>query len=133
MSLRRWKLLAFAFAGASVLHAGGGLADDDSKRKRRDHEVAREALTSGEIRPLEAIVAEVRRTVPGDIVGVELEKYSGQWVYKIKVITPSGTMQRVTIEARGSAAPPPPAVVQTAPIAPAPDTAPPVAAEPRSR
>lgn len=88
--------------------AGGGLADDErGERKRRDHEIARKALLSGEIRPLEAVIAEVRRTVPGDIVGVELETHHGRWIYKLKVITPSGTMQRVTVDGRqaGDAAP----------------------------
>ncbi len=126
----RWKSLAFALAGCSFLSAAGVLADDEGKRRRRDHEVAREALTNGEIRPLEAVVAEVRRTVPGDIVGIELEKYSGQWVYKIKVITPSGAMQRVNIDARGSGTPASGAAPPS-PLAPA--TAPPTATEPRSR
>ena len=133
MQLRRWKLVAVGFAVAGVLHAGGVLADDDSKRKRRDHEVARDALTSGEIRPLEAIIAEVRRTMPGDIVGIELEKYSGQWVYKIKMIAPSGAMQRVTIDARSSATPPP-APAHQAPLAPGtPPTTPPPTTDTRSR
>lgn len=130
VQVRRCKLIAVALAAATVLIIGGARADDEGKRKRRDHEVARDALTSGEIRPLEAIIAEVRRTMPGDIVGIELEKYSGHWVYKIKVISPSGTMQRVQIDARGSATPSPPAT-QHAPVAPAHSQQP--AADVRSR
>ncbi len=133
MPSRCRKMIAFGLFAAAVLDAGALLADDDGKRRRRDQEVARDALTRGEIRPLEAIIAEVRRTVPGDIVGIELEKYSGHWVYKIKVISPSGTMQRVQIDARGSATPPsaadppPPA----ASVIPAPGQ--PTAADVRSR
>lgn len=141
VQLRRWTFVAaaVALAGIGVMPVGNALADDDGKRKRRDHEVARDALTNGEIRPLEAIIAEVRRTVPGDIVGIELEKYSGQWVYKIKVIAPSGAMQRVTIDARGGAVAPSSAG-QPAALAPlsipgpiAPATTLPPAAETRSR
>lgn len=92
-------IVAFSLALAT---AGPLVADDESKRKRHDHEVARRALASGEIRPLETVIAEVRKSTPGEIVGIELEKYSGQWVYKIKVITPAGSMQKVTIDARGN-------------------------------
>ena len=72
-------------------------------RPRTDHETARRALSKGEIRPLDSVIADVRRTVPGDIVGVELDKQHGRWTYRIKVITPAGRMKRVQIDARAAA------------------------------
>ena len=94
------RLIIMGTAVGIGLGSTGLAADDEGGRKRRDHEIARKALLSGEIRPLEAVIAEVRRTVPGEIVGVELESYHGRWTYKLKVITPSGTMQRVVVDAR---------------------------------
>ena len=119
----RW---AVAIAVVSlVVGTGGGAprADDEGSgdKKRRDHEIARKALVSGEIRPLEAVIAEVRSSVPGEIVGIELEKHQGRWTYKIKVITPSGAMQRVLVDARsnGEAPGPTPGVPHALPPGPA--------------
>lgn len=99
---RAGAALTIIAAAAALIGFGSSiLADDEGGgRKRRDHEVARKALLSGEIRPLEAVIAEARRTVPGEIVGVELENHHGRWTYKLKIITPAGTMQRVMIDAR---------------------------------
>jgi uncharacterized membrane protein YkoI len=75
--------------------------DSQHRHKRRaDHEVAREAFTAGQIRPLEQVLAEVRETAPGDIVGVELDQRDTRWVYIIKVITPDGSLRRISIDAR---------------------------------
>ncbi len=45
----------------------------------------------------------VRRTIPGDIAGIELERKGGNWLYEIKVISPKGVMIEVHIDARTGA------------------------------
>jgi uncharacterized membrane protein YkoI len=96
-------------AGAGVLHAFGGdhgHAREDSGRPHgghEDHDVAREAMKRGEIMPLERVVAEVRKTISGNIVGVELENKHGTWVYEFKVLAPDGSMIDVYADARTAA------------------------------
>jgi len=75
------------------------LADDDD-RHRRDHDLARQALERGEVMPLEAVLAEVRRTISGELVGVELEHEHGVWLYEIKMIMPGGGLTEVKVDAR---------------------------------
>jgi hypothetical protein len=117
------RLLVVLVGLGASLGTTAARADDEANRKRRDHDVARKALTTGEIRPLEDVIAEVRRTVAGDIVGVELEQHDGRWTYEIKVITPPGRMRKVKVDAsRTPAAPVPSAgsLTQPAQSTPAP-------------
>lgn len=72
----------------------------DGKKYPLDHEIAREALLRGEILPLEAVLAEVRKSVKGEFVGVELERRHGVWVYTLKMLTPAGELQKIRVEAR---------------------------------
>jgi uncharacterized membrane protein YkoI len=102
----RILLVLTLVAGFAVAHAFGG--DDDHEREsfrhphrgHEDHDVAREALERGEIMPLEKVVAEVRKTISGKLVGVDLERKRGAWVYEIKVLAPDGSMIEVYADAR---------------------------------
>lgn len=82
---------------AAVPHAP---ADDDDKKRRVDHKIARQALLRGEIMPLEALLMEIRKTVPGEFVGVELEFKHGIWVYTLKILPPDGKLVRFLADAR---------------------------------
>ncbi|MCW5771453.1 MAG: PepSY domain-containing protein [Rhodospirillaceae bacterium] len=84
-----------AFAGALALLAllaAPARADEDDRhdRDRRDHDRARRALERGEVLPLERILAAVRAHVPGEILGVELEREHGAWIYEVRVVDASG-------------------------------------------
>ncbi|MBA2125438.1 peptidase M4 [Hyphomicrobium methylovorum] len=94
------KLLA-SFVAAALL-AGGSVAavgDDDA----RDHELARQALLEGRIRPLIEITAEFKAQFAGEILGVELEvedKAGTKFVYEFKVLTPDGKLKEVEVDAK---------------------------------
>ncbi|HEY7607656.1 MAG TPA: PepSY domain-containing protein [Alphaproteobacteria bacterium] len=79
-----------------ALLAAPALADEDDKH---DHDRARRALERGEVLPLERILAAVRAQVPGEVVGVELEREHGAWVYEVRVIDPSGRRLDVRVDA----------------------------------
>ncbi len=95
----RILLGAALVAGFAVSHAFG---DDHSRphRSHEDHDVARDALERGEIMSLEKVVAEVRKTISGKLVGVDLERKHGKWVYEIKMLAPDGSMIEVYADAR---------------------------------
>jgi uncharacterized membrane protein YkoI len=95
----RWiKALAAAVVCAIVLGVAASFADDD--RHAREHEEIRAALQRGEVLPLARILAIAQERVPGDVLEVELESKRGALVYEIKVLTQSGRVREIKIDAR---------------------------------
>lgn len=73
------------------------LAGDDD---HHDHEIARRALLEGRIRPLAEITEAVKPSLPGEILGVEIEiEDAGRIVYEFDVITPEGMLKEVEVDA----------------------------------
>lgn len=92
--------------GVAVLLQGGSLsyADSDDRNKHaREHEEMRAALQRGEVLPLTRILEIAKQQVPGDVIEVELESKRGELVYEIKVLTESGRVREIKIDARKGA------------------------------
>ncbi len=81
----------------SLFPMSAALADKD------DHVEARVLLQRGEILPLAQILEVVQRRVPGDVIEVELEREDSGWEYDVKVLTPTGLVRKVTLNARNGA------------------------------
>lgn len=88
--------LAFV-AAVSLLPVSVALAGKD------DHVEARRLLQKGEILPLVQILDVAQRRVPGDVIEVELELEDSGWEYKVKVLTPTGHVRKITLNARNGA------------------------------
>jgi uncharacterized membrane protein YkoI len=73
-------------------------ADDD--KKQREHDAIREALQRGEALPLVRILALAQQAVPGDVIEVELERKHEALVYEIKVLTQTGRVREIKLDAR---------------------------------
>jgi uncharacterized membrane protein YkoI len=86
--------LALMFAGPGIAHADDREDDDDD-----DHDRARRALEEGRVRPLAEILARVRDQLGGEVVGVELDRQDGRYVYEFKVITSAGRLREVYVDA----------------------------------
>lgn len=71
--------------------------------KHDDHVAARELLRRGEILPLDQILEVAQRRVPGDVIEVELEHEDEGWEYDVKVLTPTGHVRKITLNARNGA------------------------------
>lgn len=69
-----------------------------------DHDQARRALQSGEILPLDKILASVTAKHPGQVIEVELEqeRIEGKkiWVYEIKSVTQDGKLLKLEVDAK---------------------------------
>ena len=65
-----------------------------------DQDAARQAVESGEIRPLADILATVRGRLPGEVVGVEIESKNGRWLYEFRVLDGKGRLFEVSVDAR---------------------------------
>lgn len=89
---RRWSLvLLFATSFATFMTFA---ADFD------DHDQARQALESGEILPLNAVLERVNLDTPGRVLEVELDRKDERWVYEIKLLRQGGSVVKLRIDAR---------------------------------
>lgn len=63
-----------------------------------DHESALRALSRGEVKPLDEILANIE---PGadTFVGVVLDRSTGRWIYETKWLTSEGRYRIVTLDA----------------------------------
>lgn len=74
--------------------------------ERRDHERARQAVDAGEVLPLRAVLDQVERSHPGQVIDVELDRERGpgsereSWVYKLKILRAGGALLKLRVNAR---------------------------------
>jgi uncharacterized membrane protein YkoI len=87
--------LAALTAGLALLAAAPARAHGDE-----DHDRARAALRAGEVLPLATLLERLRRSHPGEVLGVELERDDGRWRYEIKLLQPDGQLRRLELDAR---------------------------------
>lgn len=78
-----------------------GHADEDGDRteERLSRNAVRRAVERGEAKPLSEILKIVQAAHPGDIVGIELEGHSDNWIYEIKIADRKGRLIEVYVEA----------------------------------
>ncbi|MBV6416746.1 MAG: hypothetical protein CMLOHMNK_01361 [Steroidobacteraceae bacterium] len=67
--------------------------------EKGEQDIVREALRRGEVLPLAKVLAIAAAQVPGDVIEVELESKHGVLVYEIKVLTDTGRVREIKINA----------------------------------
>ena len=87
-------LLALAVAAIALPPLAAG---EDCKRNQ---DCALEAFQRGEVRPLSEVLAVARAKFLGEVVKVELDREDGIWVYEIKILTASGRVRELEINAK---------------------------------
>jgi uncharacterized membrane protein YkoI len=93
---RRTLLLALALLPLGTKAVYG---DDDDDDDDKDHNRASRAVQQGAARPLAEILNKVRTQIGGDIVGLKFKSKDGRYVYKLKVVTPTGQLREVSVDA----------------------------------
>lgn len=81
---------------ANLAHAGGDKQAEKARKKQAQQE-AFAAMQRGEILPLTKILAIAQSKVPGEVVEVE---FKGGPVYEVKLLTASGRLREVVLDAR---------------------------------
>lgn len=66
----------------------------------RSRDPARDAVRRGEIRSLAEVTGVVQRRFPGRLLDVQLDRSRRAWVYHLKVLTRSGRVLWVAVDAR---------------------------------
>jgi uncharacterized membrane protein YkoI len=69
----------------------------------RDHDTVRHAVERGEVRPLAEILERVRARLPGEIVGVEIERKQGRWLYEFRTVDRNGRLYEVYVDGTSGA------------------------------
>ncbi|MDH6260468.1 putative membrane protein YkoI [Bradyrhizobium sp. BR13661] len=80
---------------AVALLSAGGLS-----AFARDHDDARRAVAAGEIRTLVEILNVVKGKLPGEVVGVKLEREAGAWMYEFRLVDENGRLFVIHVDAR---------------------------------
>lgn len=89
------RLLPLMLICAIALPTVLARADDDDDLDRL-HDAVRRA----EVMPLSALQAQIRRTFPGEIIGVELDEDDGRFIYEFKVLRHDGRVFEIEMDAR---------------------------------
>ncbi|MFQ5955026.1 MAG: PepSY domain-containing protein [Kiloniellales bacterium] len=69
----------------------------------RDHDRARDAVRSGQARPLGQILGHVMSQCPGQFLDAQLRPGRGGLVYVIKLLRPGGRVAKLVVDARSGA------------------------------
>ena len=64
-----------------------------------DHDRARAALRAGEVLPLQVVLQRVQVEYPGRVLGIKLEREDGRWIYEVKLLDPSGQLNKLELNA----------------------------------
>jgi uncharacterized membrane protein YkoI len=84
-----------------LLWAGAVAADDKSEKGRHatQQDQVLEAVRRGEIRSFAEIQAAAEKVVPGQVVGVEVERRKGKLIYEFKIVAAGGRVREVYVDA----------------------------------
>jgi uncharacterized membrane protein YkoI len=81
----------------AVLVSAPSAAADSPKQDQ-----VRQAVERGEIRSLADTLGAIREKLPGEVVGVEIEREDGRWNYEFRVVDAKGHIFEVYVDARTS-------------------------------
>jgi len=93
---RSFLIILFLLFGVST----SVLAGDKSDRKAADHELAMTALKNGDVLPIMKILALTQKYQPGEVIEVELESKKGKLYYEVEILSPSGVIMEIKVDAR---------------------------------
>lgn len=89
---RRFLTLGLAcFAAVFLLAAAPARADSDQDR-------AREAVQSGQVKPLNQILKAVRKQYKGEVLDAQLLDLGGTWIYRVRILTKDGQVLDVGVD-----------------------------------
>jgi uncharacterized membrane protein YkoI len=101
MTLRLSRIL-LAVLMVSLAAATPSIGDDrehESETERGERESVRAAVERGELKSLSNVLQAVRPKLPGEVVGIEIEREHGLWIYEFRVVDDKGRLFDVYVDA----------------------------------
>lgn len=96
-----WKLFVAPVGALLTLAAITSVAVADQGRGRSgDHDDALAAVEARQALPLTRIFEIAQTAVPGEIIEVELDREDGRLIYEVDILTNTGRLRQVEIDAR---------------------------------
>ena len=56
-------------------------------------------MEAGQVLPLPTLLERLRRTHPGQVLELELERDDGRWIYEIKLLQANGQLLKLEVDA----------------------------------
>src|SRR5690242_19219474 len=84
---------------AAATRAMGDDQERERETDRSERETVRAAVERGELKPLTVVLQAVRSKLPGEIVGIEIEREQGVWTYEFRVADDRGRLFDVYVDA----------------------------------
>ena len=100
MTKHPFRTALLALAAVATVAVASASADD---KKKQSHEAARQALLRKEVLPLTRILAIAAQRAPGEVIEVELEEDHGKLKYDLKILTKSGRVLELELDAKTGA------------------------------
>jgi hypothetical protein len=95
---RPWRR-AFARRVLALLLLTGLALSGAWASDKHDHEKARAAVEAGQVLPLPTLLERLRRTHPGQVLELELERDDGRWIYEVKLLQANGQLLKLEVDA----------------------------------
>ena len=64
-----------------------------------DHDLARQALESGQVLPRATVLGKLAHEAPGQVLKVEFEREDGRFIYEIRLLQNDGRMAKLKVDA----------------------------------
>ena len=94
-----WPLVGITLLSLATVGVFSVAQSGDDKPPSQ-HDAVREAVKRGEVLPLPQVLDIAEQRLPGEVLEVELEHERGRLIYEIKVLTESGQIRKIKIDAR---------------------------------
>ena len=78
----------------------GALGAGGEPAVHEDHDLARQALESGQVLPLATVLGKLAHEAPGQVLKVEFEREDGLFVYDIRLLQSDGRLVKLELDAR---------------------------------
>jgi uncharacterized membrane protein YkoI len=92
-------LIVVLMLAAAATPAMGDDQERESEAERSERETVRAAVERGELKPLSVVLQAVRSKLPGEVVGIEIERDQGVWIYEFRVADDKGRLLEVYVDA----------------------------------